>query len=446
MSLGAFRLKKAVPVAIVLILASVSFLSCGYKNSAYKPPSGIFERVAVSQRVSTGFVIGGLIILDAENDTLPTHSGEIQAGGSPGLMALSANRASLLTFDSSNNSVQVVNATTEQNTGSISLPGPTTSLAVPGTTGVAYAAVSNTTINGYDPGAVEVLNLNNPSITMAISVPKAQTVISNAGGTQLLVFSNDSDSVSVVSPGVAVGPVDTSCDSALNTANLSNSVCTIVPGFDRPVFAIYGSGSVAYILNCGAECGGTQSSVAVLDLSATPVPTITKTIPVNGATMALLSGTTLYVAGSPPGVTCTPANYPNAIPCGTLDIVDLNSQTDTNFASPITITDGQHTRMDMSLNNQLFVGALKCTNLGDVNNPQGVVRGCLSILNTTNGSVVFPPDNGDVTGLQSFTTRDVEYVVEGTVLRIYDTTQDALQVNQFNLSGQFIDVKALDFF
>ena len=82
-------MKRVVPVAIVLVVASVSFLSCGYSSSAYKPPSGLFQRVVISQQVSSGFVFGSLIILDAENDTLPTRSAQISAGTSPGFMALS---------------------------------------------------------------------------------------------------------------------------------------------------------------------------------------------------------------------------------------------------------------------------------------------------------------------------------------------------------------------
>jgi hypothetical protein len=65
---------------------------------------------------------------------------------------------------------------------------------------------------------------------------------------------------------------------------------------------------------------------------------------------------------------------------------------------------------------------------------------------------VIPPDNGDVTGLQSFTTRDVEYVAEGGNLRVYDTTIDSLLLNGYigsgtiTIRGHVVDVKAIDFF
>jgi hypothetical protein len=396
----------------------------------------------ISQGVSSSTTLGGLFIIDAQKDVLARAS-EIGAGNTPGLMTISPTRATLLAFDSSTNTVQVVNTTTESNSGRIQLPGPTSSMVIPATTTIGYAAVPSASINLLlTPGAVEVLNLSTGSTT-PIGVPNAQTIVANPNGTQLLVFSPlsspaISNSIYVLSPLLAVGPVDQGCDIVPPT-----SACQSVPGFDQPVFAII-SGSTAYVLNCGAECGGTQASVSVLDLGSF---TITKTIPVNAATMAWLKGSTLYVAGTPPGTTCPSGTA--ATKCGTLDLVDLTSMTDTNRANPILITDGYHDRIDMSLNGQLFIGSHNCTNIGNVNNPQGEVRGCLSIFDTTkagNTTAVIPPDNGDVTGLQSFSTRNVEYVVEGGLVRIYDTTKNVLQKTQTGVVGQVIDVKAVDFF
>ena len=116
------------------------------------------------------------------------------------------------------------------------------------------------------------------------------------------------------------------------------------------------------------------------------------------------------------------------------------------------ITNGFHNRMDMSINGQLFIGSYNCTNIGDVNNPSGEVRGCLSIFNTTTNTVLIPPDNGDATGLQSFTSRNIEYVAQGGVLRVYDTTKNILLINDFlpqgtiNIVGKVTDIKAIDFF
>lgn len=351
-------------------------------------------------------------------------------------MAISPDRSTLLSFDSLTNRVDVVNTTKESLIGSIQLAGPTTSMVVP-LPGLGFAAVPATPFVGSSPGAVVDMNLTSGGITATISVPNAQTVVSNATGTQLLAFSNDSDAVTVVSPLLV---------------NIDSPVTVTVPGFDRPVYGFF-SGSTAYILNCGAECGGTQASVQVLNLGTTP-PTAGAAVPVDGATIGYLTGTTLYVAGNSPTNSACTGETTAATTCGRLDFVDLSSMTVTGSA---VITDGYHDRIDMPLNGQLFVGSQGCTNVGNVNNPQGEVRGCLSIYDTLNASVVIPPDNGDVTGLQSFSTRDVEYVAEGGNLRVYDTLIDSLLLDNANdtnipetgtvtITGYVIDVKAIDFF
>ena len=155
-----------------------------------------------------------------------------------------------------------------------------------------------------------------------------------------------------------------------------------------------------------------------------------------------LNGSTLYVAGTAtasagnlsPNNSCT-GQTTQAATCGRLDIVDLGSMIVT---ASVLITDGYHTRIDMSSNGQLFIGSHTCTNVGNVNNVSGEVRGCLSIFDTTTPgtlSAIIPPDNGDVTGLQSFTSRSAEYVAEGGILRVYDTTNDILLSNSFVSGG-----------
>jgi hypothetical protein len=201
-------------------------------------------------------------------------------------------------------------------------------------------------------------------------------------------------------------------------------------------------------LNCGPQCHGAQpASVAVFDLGSS---TITQIIPVDAATMALLNGSTLYVAGTPPTNNDCSGQTTAATVCGRLDVIDLGSGTVTATAK---ITNGYHDRMDLTTNGQIFIGSHDCTTIGNVNNPgNNEVRGCLSIYRTTDGSVIIPPDNGDVTGLQGFTTRDVEYVAEGGQLRVYDIRVDKLLINDFvpqgtiDIVGNVVDVKAIDFF
>ncbi|MFZ0859658.1 MAG: hypothetical protein WB781_23320 [Candidatus Sulfotelmatobacter sp.] len=433
-------MKRSILVLVVVLWAGLSFISCGGRAKS-KSPSGYLNRVLASQGVFSSNSRPGLVLIDAYYNVLPSIP-PIGAGNSPGLMAISPSRNIVAAFDSSSNSVYAADTVKEADIGSVHLAGPTSSMVVPTSTPVGYAAVPTATIQGFSfTGALQVMNFAGGGLTTSIAVTNAQTVISNANGTQLLVFSNDSNSVTVLSPGAAVPPVDTSC-----LTNPPNAVCTIVPGFDRPVYGII-NGNTAYILNCGPQCGGVQASVMVFDL---PTLTIANTIPVDAATWAVLNGSTLYVAGtSPTNHACTGQTTAATI-CGRLDIVDLNSGKVTGSA---VITDGYHWRMDLTNNNQIFIGSYNCTNIGNVNNPSGEVRGCLSIYKIADNSVVVPPDNGNVGGLQGFTSRYFEYVAEDGNLRVYDTTKDILYINfdllpegTLNIVGYVGDVKAIDFF
>jgi len=446
MLLGAFRLKIRILVLIAGLCGVAGLLCCGGPKRPKIPPSGLHERVLASQGVTSTLRFGGLVFIDGRYDIL-ARVAPLSAGGSPGLMAISPTRNILAALDTSTPatpSVYAFSTATESGLGHIQLPGPTSSMAIPTASPIGYAAVPAAAVNGFSfIGGVEVMDLSAGAITTTIAVTNAQTVVSDSTGNQLLVFSNDSDSLTLLSPAVAAPPVDTSC-----LTNPPNAVCTIVSGFSRPVYAVI-NGSTAYILNCGFQCGGSKpASVAVFDLGSL---TITNSIPVDAATMALLNGTTLYVAGtSPTNHACT-GQTTAATSCGRLAIIDLSSATP-KVTGTLVITDGYHDRMDMTLTGQLFIGSHDCTNIGNANNPSGEVRGCLSILNTKIGTVVVPPDNGDVNGFQGFTTRYVEYVAEGGNLRVYDTLTDVLLINDYipngtiNVVGYVGDVKAIDFF
>lgn len=440
MFLGAGCLKNRILALVLGLCAAVGITSCG-GGSATSKVSGLPERVLASQGVTTNTVFGGLEIINGTNDTI-ARIAPIGAGTSPGIMAISPSRSIVAAFDASSNTVFAVNTATETDIGSngVKLPGPTSSIIVPTANQIGYAAVPTAAVNGFAyVGAIMQMNFASSSFT-TIAVNNAQTVVSNSTGTQLLVFSADSDSMTVLNPLAAVPPIDTSC------FYTPNGVCTIVPGFDRPVYAVINN-NTAYVLNCGPQCGGKQASVMFFDL---PSLTITKTVPVDAATFAVLNNSTLYVAGtSPTNHACT-GQATAATSCGRLDIVDVNAG---KVVGSAVITDGYHTRMDYNVYNQLFIGSQDCTNIGNVNNPVGEVRGCLSIFNATNGSVIVPPDNGNVGGFQGFTSRTIEYVAQDGNLRVYNTVNDQLFINAdfvpngtIDVVGYVGDVKAIDFF
>jgi hypothetical protein len=92
--------------------------------------------------------------------------------------------------------------------------------------------------------------------------------------------------------------------------------------------------------------------------------------------------------------------------------------------------------MKLSANGKLFVASRTCSS---------TVQGCLSIFDTAAGSAVTSaPGNGDVTGIEPVSARDVVYVIEGGELVIYDTTTGKPQTTQIDVIGKALDVRVVD--
>jgi hypothetical protein len=447
-------LKKVIILLCFLLPATVMWVSCGYTPSGNSQTSGVKYRAFITNNVSSGTAVASVAILDAQND-IRANASPITAGNTPGMMVVTPNRAQTLVFSgsgtqSSDNLLSLINNASEQNASHITLPGMTESIVVSPDSSAAYIALPTAEVIGQSPGIVEAITMNGGAVTGQVNVPAVHYMSSNHSGNRIFGFSDNSDLVSVITP---------------SQIGIGNAVTTMGgPGIlDRPVAAFFSSDdNTAYVVSCGAECGGTQASLQQLDITKTP-PVLVASVPVcvNGTTQcgaseALLSGSTMYLAGSY-------ANLSNTLPCpeqtvfsptcGVLSVVDLTTMSVT--ASGIAITDGYHNRIALGANGQLFIGARTCTQtIG--------TSGCLSIYNTQSfavgsvqpGAVLIPAANGDVTGIEPIATRQVVYVVQGGSLFIYDATKDALYLNPhdsnnpgqiFGLVGNFIDVKTIDF-
>ncbi|MBZ5599987.1 MAG: hypothetical protein LAN83_16865 [Acidobacteriia bacterium] len=428
-------MKRVALTVVVLVFASVGFLSCGGygSSSSTQSSSGLAFKAFVSNPLQpvTGGTAPVLNIVDAAKDVLsPFRVSLTFSAIQPGLMAVSPNKNFTMLFSPANNSITLIDNINEipvQGTNGslppIILPDFTESMFVAPDNATGWAAVPNAPVLAQDPGVVELLTLATASIKATIPIPHAHYIVMSHSGERVLAMGENSDTVTVIAP------------SLIGTGN---DPLTPVCCFDHPVGGIFSSDdTTAYIFDCGPECNGTAAGVTVIDMNTNTVVT---TIPVEGATAGFLSGNTLYVAGTPaaPGNTCT-GTMTQATVCGRLDVVDVSSMTVTSSAI---ITDGYHTLMAMGANGQLFVGGKSCTNIN--NPPPGEVRGCLSIFNTSDGSVVNPPATGVVTGMQPITNRSVMYVVQDGELAIYDTTTDALQSKQIDIIGQAFDVKLVD--
>ena len=497
-------MKRVVILALLLLPTSLMWVSCGGSSSSGSRTSGLAYRAFISNSVTASTTsAAGVYIVNALDDVRGPLS-PISAGNTPGMMVVTPNLAQTLVFSSngtqsSDNQFTIIDNASESAAGHVILPGMTESFVVSPDSSTVYVAVPTFPVTGQAPGAIEVINLPTGAITAAISCPPLnpnpptpppppvcvatppvppapsgfnqpyQFLTMGNTGTRILAFSQGADSVANTIAVITPSSVGT-----------QYPVVTFVPGFDHPVAAFFNSDdTAAYVLNCGAECGGQQASIQTLDLktnTAGPTgvvctpggnPSCIGTLDLTAGSVALVNGSTMYIAGTPPfigGVPQQPCTGETtaAQSCGLLTVVDLSNMTVTN--SGIIITDGYHNGIALAANGQLFIGARTCTEIAPpIPPPAGAeVRGCLSIYNTLTstvgsvppGSVAIPNQNGDVTGIQPIARRQVVYLIQGGSLYIYDATSDALEYNPndpFNpgevngLVGYFIDVKIVDF-
>jgi hypothetical protein len=236
--------------------------------------------------------------------------------------------------------------------------------------------------------------------------------------------------------------------------------------FDRPIKAVFSpDGSTAYVLNCGPECGGSASSVALMPVSPTiflagqhsgSLPTnlalhsncasvgnaSTCTLPVpGGASNALVSTSTMYVVGQQP--------QPDGLFAGNLTVVNLaaNASSTASAANPVSISDGAPgapSRMLLADDNTLWIGMTKCTS-GE-RFATGKPYGCLTMFNTgTNSVSMIEPYLGDLTGIAAVTGLHKVYVAQGGQVYIYHTVDGSSINNQYvTVTGTASDVAFMD--
>ena len=443
-----------------LIALTAGSTSCGSSSKKTQASSGIAFRAFISNPVSplaTGATNATIQIMDALNDQLSNSVVSLASASASvtdaGLMVVSPKKDHTLLFSPSDTKLAVINNLQESVSTAVTLPGTTESMLVWSDNVSALVAVPSAAQPGQGAGVVDRIDLATGSVSASIFVPGARYLVAAGSGTQILVFSDNSNRVTLLTPSLIGTGAQT--NSQQPCSSFQTAACAVsAPGFDHPVWAaVSASGSTAYVMNCGPECGGTVSSISVLDLSTIASggpPVVTATIPVPAASTGLLQGTVLYIAGSLPPQSCNP----NGGLCGQLSVLDLsagaaNVNCVAQPSNPIrackvfAINDGYHNRVVMASNGQLFLGARNCTNI----NTSSSVRGCLAIYDSAKASVVLPPDNGDVTGIEPIPDRNVVYLCEGGKLRIYDTTSDQLQTTpaQPNIIGAAIDVKVVDF-
>jgi hypothetical protein len=437
--------KRAVRLALLLTLLGLA--GCG------GPGGGSISHLKARAFLSDNFD-GTLHIENAMDDlesgiTIPT-------GSQPGFLSLAPDKLITLVFDAGAGSLAVVSNPTETVLGRITMPGPTTSYVSLGGDTVGFVAVTNSALSPCIPRCVEVVDeFTTFSVNETINVDSITQQPLNASTT--LVLSPTQNDVLVFGGPAEHVDTFTVIDTSLAQTSPSTAAVQIAsPLLDRPVYGLISSdGTTAYIMNCGPECGGTTASVAVVDLTQSP-PVVTMNIPVDGASVGMFIGSTLYVAGSPPGAACTcPPGTACEMPpttattCGRLEIINTGATPPAVTTSGVVISDGFHNHMELTANNKIFIGAVTCSD------------GCLTIYDITANQAGVDAITGDVTGIAPITGRNVVYVVEnvaaGTLdcvgqlpclgkLRIYDDSASVptLTPEQISVVGKAVDVKFVD--
>jgi DNA-binding beta-propeller fold protein YncE len=402
-----------------LLIASLALAiaGCGSGTSSNAPkPTGLKKRVLISN-TSAGIVT----VIDAQKDVLST---KVLGVTSPTKMLTSG--GTTIAMSNSSSLITVIDNATE----AVTFPSPIGDqpfdIAISPDGKNAWAAMRNF-------GFVQSVDTTTGIARPVVRIGNARRLVMSPKGTKLLVFPDPQGQI----------PPNTHTFFVVDTATSAVQVVTDAVHLDQPFTAVFnGSETQAFILNCGPECGGTTASVVFADF-ANPTATFSANILVPGATVGLINGSNLYVAGTPPQPPAV-AGCPISR-CGTLSVINATALT---AGAPIPITDGDHEKMAFA-NNRVYVGATRCT--VEPGTAANTVRGCLSIFNTSSSAAVFPAEsafrqNFDVTGFQPISGRNIIYVVQGDELDIFDTNTDALAsgITQIDVVGQAFDVIQID--
>ena len=430
--------------AYVLLLAlAIALSGCGSTNNSTQGSnpnaiSGLKNRAFVANAIQTSIGVGGGIqILDAQHDQFTTFT--IQ-----GITAIAPQSITLLpgalcrtsvntnpsnnvcglgaTFSNSNNTIYIFDPTNESNLGNVTLPGDIGNFVISPDARFVYAA---------SPQLGEVFTIDIVGFTLfpTVNLLGAHHVALSPDGTTLMIVSDNSNVVTVM---------NTATRATYSVADSGNVI-------DHPVAAFFLDNSDAVVLSCGAECGGTQASVASISLTQQQVVNHTN---VDGATAGLLTNGTLFVAGNCVTLPC--ANSSNLL-LGELSILNVTS-TGSTLSAVMGINGGYHQSITKVQNSELFVGSIgepgpgQCANPTPTTPPPGFTNpgGCLSIVNPVSHQVTTDTPHGDVTGAAPITGRSVVYVTEGGQLLIYDTTTmlPFKTTPNIAIAGFLTDVKA----
>jgi hypothetical protein len=482
---------------LLIAAATLGLTACGpyyYKFPEFTfanrpiPPSLLAERVMIAVTINGG-ASGSLQIVDAKRDirsnvqnTRTSFAVSGYASGFPNLILSFPAEITGYVYSNTQGDVQIVNYGKESVTGSAgSFPAKSTGLAVPPTFAHIYSAEESI-------GQLGIID-NTTGRSFGLILPNVYQVVVNQGDTVVLAMIRNSNTVyRVIKLNDNQYPTSTAAMAATGAADCQPftvpvycavpvNTGTAVNPFDRPSGAYFSlDGTAVYVFNCGAECGGTTSSVTYLQPGALQVNSytqnstpalqnpnaFTRQVPVpGGVTAAVSDGTTLYVSGQ--------QLLPDGFFTGNLSTISLATNTVTGKYS---ISDGTHTKMLFADDNTLWIGSQFCatgerahqaalgvtTQAANYNCLTRFDKGALSasiVPFVTQGSatavVPYPNTNqnqyyyGDLTGLCWVQTFHKVYTAYGGQVHVFNTV-DGSEINNVNVivQGTALDVAYMD--
>ncbi|HET8891515.1 MAG TPA: hypothetical protein VFQ41_21630 [Candidatus Angelobacter sp.] len=405
---------------IWVALLALALAGCGSSTSSNKPkPTGLKKRVLLSNQASST-----VNLLDAQKDTFTTKNLGVN---SPTKLVTAGGIT--VAMDSAGSLITIIDNATE----AVSFAAPIGDLpfdiAIQPDGKKAWAAMR-------DFGFVQAVDTTTGTAFQVLRISNARRLVMSPKGSKMLVFPDPQSQV----------PPNTHTFFVVDTTTGTFQTITDAVHLDQPFTAVFGSNDTqAFVLNCGAECGGAAASVVSVDFT-NPSPVFAPAlapIAVPAATVGVMNGTNLYVAGTSPtlpiGLTCPISQ------CGELTVINTGALTAGN---PVAITDGDHENMAF-VNSRVYVGSRGCT--VQPGTAANTVRGCLSIFNTGSSAVTFSTEssfrqNFDVTGLQPISGRSIIYVIQGGEIDFFDTTTDAVAsgITALDVVGKAFDAVLID--
>jgi hypothetical protein len=377
-------LSALVASGLLLASATLSLTACGrevlYKTPEYNyagrpiPPSKLLQRVLAAY--SANGSSGGAEIIDGLRDlrgniqnTIKTYFVSGYSEGQPTTIINFPEQTTGYIFSINDGNLTDINYSKESGSGPIGN-------FAPNAPSVAATPLGNTFAGAAEQSGLLIVDIN--GATYDLNLPNVDKVVIDRGGEVVLAMVRNSNQLyrvvklpSTSNPVIPPGAVD--CEPLL----LPGACVIPVAGtYDRPSNVAFSlDGSTAYVLNSGPELGGSTAGITFLQmaqLNMNLIPTVdplspgapsplsslpvANPIPIpGGVTTAVPDGTYLYLAGQQ----LQASGAYKGLFAGNLTTVNLSTYA---VSSPVSISDGNHTRMLFADDNTLWIGSSQCAN------------------------------------------------------------------------------------